>query len=223
MKYGYEEKSYKELIENYKVSGDKIVITFLDGTKNEILLTKENERELLSKMIKQAQERSESSALYIAKIRKKTLTNFVTIIMGGILLDFAIVSATTAGNSIFMGNVTESIAAILGSITGVCLVIGGIQYSFNDEIEELEKYNIYLSIRDELEKCISDFDLFSGVEKMTEKFNINTLDEYTLEDLIQISNNLKRYKEISSMPLTQVSEQAIEQSDEGKQIVLQKN
>lgn len=223
MKYGYEEKSYKELIENYKVSGDKIVITFLDGTKNEILLTKENERELLSKMIKQAQERSESSALYIAKIRKKTLTNFVTIIMGGILLDFAIVSATTAGNSIFMGNVTESIAAILGSITGVCIVIGGIQYSFNDEIEELEKYNIYLSIRDELEKCISDFDLFSGVEKMTEKFNINTLDEYTLEDLIQISNNLKRYKEISSMPLTQVSEQAIEQSDEGKQIVLQKN
>ena len=223
MKYGYEEKSYKELIENYKVSGDKIVITFLDGTKNEILLTKENERELLSKMIKQAQERSESSALYIAKIRKKTLTNFVTIIMGGILLDFAIVSATTAGNSIFMGNVTESIAAILGSITGLCIVIGGIQYSFNDEIEELEKYNIYLSIRDELEKCISDFDLFSGVEKMTEKFNINTLDEYTLEDLIQISNNLKRYKEISSMPLTQVSEQAIEQSDEGKQIVLQKN
>ena len=44
MKYGYANASTEKLIQNYKISHNKIVITFLDGSSYEIPFTKENIR-----------------------------------------------------------------------------------------------------------------------------------------------------------------------------------
>ena len=54
MKYGYAYANLGELIRNYKVSNDKIIITFLDGSSKEIPFTEQNEAELLNEMLKQA-------------------------------------------------------------------------------------------------------------------------------------------------------------------------
>ena len=54
-----------------KKNADKIIITFLDGSNYEIPLTNENEKKLLNIMIKQATDRSESSAYANAKSARK--------------------------------------------------------------------------------------------------------------------------------------------------------
>lgn len=69
---------------------------------------------------------------------------------------------------------------------------------YDQIINELKKYNIYLSIREELEKNISEPNLFNWVKNQQEELNINTLDNYSLNDLIAIQKNLKRIKELSS-------------------------
>ena len=60
MKYGYEGADLSELINNYKVEGDKIVVTFLDKSTFEVALTEGTEKTLLEEMLKQAYDRSTS-------------------------------------------------------------------------------------------------------------------------------------------------------------------
>ena len=62
-----------------KKNADKIIITFLDGSNYEIPLTNENEKKLLNIMIKQATDRSESSAYANAKSARKKNTSFCNI------------------------------------------------------------------------------------------------------------------------------------------------
>lgn len=54
MKYGYEGANLGELIKNYKIFNNKLIVTFLDNSICEKPLTKENEIELLNKMLEQA-------------------------------------------------------------------------------------------------------------------------------------------------------------------------
>ena len=89
-------------------------------------------------------------------------------------------------------------ASVLGSITALTVVTNGLNYKFkNDEIKELEKYDIYLQIRGRLE-IINDPNLFNGVKKQQEPLNINTLDGYSLNDIIRIRDNLKRSEKYST-------------------------
>lgn len=94
MKHGYEGSELGELIQNYKTSNDKIIITFLDGSNYEIPLTKENEIDLLNQMLEQAEERSRKSYIYDLKQKRKkaliwtmsqvgfTLLNIVNVVLG---------------------------------------------------------------------------------------------------------------------------------------------
>lgn len=57
------------------------------------------------------------------------------------------------------------------------------------EIAELEKYDIYLSIRELLYQSGLGSRLFNGVK--VNELNINTLDSYSLEDIKMIANTLE--------------------------------
>ena len=71
MKYGYEGADLSELINNYKVEGDKIVVTFLDKSTFEVALTEGTEKTLLEEMLKQAYDRNTSEEMCLAQKRKR--------------------------------------------------------------------------------------------------------------------------------------------------------
>lgn len=66
-----------------------------------------------------------------------------------------------------------------------------------DELKELEKYSIYLDIKDDIES-IDDPNLFNGVEGSNRNLTINTLDSYTIDDIKKIQGNIGRCKKFSS-------------------------
>lgn len=191
MKYGYSFAELEDIIENYKTSKDKIIITFLDGSNYEIPLTEKNERDLLNQMIEQARVRSNSSALYDAKEkRKKTLMWTISQISFTVLNIILFSTSDIKAMRVFTG--------VLGSIIAITAVIDGFGYKFTcDEIKELEKYDIYLSIMSKLENA-TDPNLFNGVKKQEEPLNINTLDNYSLKDIKKIRDNLKRSEKYKS-------------------------
>lgn len=158
MNYGYEGTELGELIQNYKTSNDKIIITFLDGTNYEIPLTEENEIELLNQMFEQAEERRKKSSIDDLKQKRKNALMWAMIQAGVTVLNMVDAFTTDSkGMRVF--------ASFLGGITAAAVVVNGLDYQFsNDEIKELEKYDIYLQIRARLEN-INDPNLFNGVER----------------------------------------------------------
>ena len=192
MKHGYEGVEAGELIQNYKTSNDKIIITFLDGTNYEMPLTEENEANLLNKMLEQAEERKELSIYDLNQKRTKALIWTITQVGCTALNILGASIADSKGMRVF--------ASIVSGITALNVVMNGLDYRFkNDEIKELEKYDIYLQIRTRLENA-DDSNLFNGIRKRKQEtpLNINTLDNYSLNDIKKIRDNLKRSKKYSS-------------------------
>ncbi len=186
MKHGYEGAEAGELIQNYKTSNDKIIITFLDGTNYEMPLTEENEANLLNKMLEQAEERKGLSIYDLNQKRTKALIWTITQVGCTALNILGASIADSKGMRVF--------ASIVSGITALNVVMNGLDYRFkNDEIKELEKYDIYLQIRTRLENA-DDSNLFNGIRKRKQEtpLNINTLDNYSLNDIKKIRDNLKR-------------------------------
>ena len=191
MKNRYDGAESEELIENYEISNDKIVITFLDGSNLEVPLTEENETNLLNQMLKQAEERSKKSSIYDLKQKKKKALIFAIAQAGATMLNAATFSTTDQKED-------ATFASILGGLTALATVLYSLGYKFiSDEIRELEKYDIYLSIRESLE-ATDDPNIFSGIKKQGMPLNINTLDGYSLSDMKKIRKNLKRREEYKS-------------------------
>ena len=61
------------------------------------------------------------------------------------------------------------------------------------QIEELEKYKLYLSIRKEIEDNFNQ-STFKGIKFFDGNFNINTLDDYSLDEIKKIKYNLQKNK-----------------------------
>ena len=94
MKYGYGDYELGSLIKNYKKKNNKIIITFLDGTKKEEPLTNIKEEEILNKMLKQAIERNNNikwkEILEKRKFSKNNIIKDTTLL--GIILNASIKS-----------------------------------------------------------------------------------------------------------------------------------
>lgn len=188
MKYGYGNTLEGELIQNYKISCDKIVITYLDGNFDVIPLTKENEEDLLNQMIMQAQDRSQSSALSKAKKERDRAQLHACLELLNVLLFGAVVVVSDS-------KIQKMYSIIFGCIFCLRFVkhqkIGDFKA---DEVEELEKYDIYLSMREALEEYIEDPNLFKGINAREEELNINTLDDYSLKEIKTVQKNLRRVR-----------------------------
>lgn len=65
---------------------------------------------------------------------------------------------------------------------------------YSNKIDELKKYDIYLDIREQLEKIKYD-NLFNGVTLKREILNINTLDNYSLNDIQKIKDNMNNLED----------------------------
>ena len=181
MKYTYDHIELSSIIEKYKINHDKIIVNFLDGSSYELPLNKENEEIIKRRMLKQAIARDESDALKEAK--KKQIKALIWSIFQTYL------TAICISNS-YSNNGTMT-ATMLSYISGIIVVLHGIEFKIDsEEIEEIEKYKIYLSIKDRLEDNIKNPILYVGVNSIEKELNINTLDNYSLNDIKIIKNNL---------------------------------
>lgn len=192
MKYGYKGAESSELIRCYESTANgKIIITFLDGSNFEIPLTEDNINELRKEMLEQAQKRSKAVSLDMLRT-KRTQTLVELMILSGM-------SVSSSTFPLYDDSVgVRVVSGILSGIAAVTAVVCGVEYKFrNDEIKELEKYDIYLSIRERLE-TINDPNLFNGIKQHEGPLNINTLDNYSLSEIKTIRDNLKRFEKYSS-------------------------
>jgi len=178
MKYGYNGASERELIANYKIVDDKIVILYLDGYAEKIPYTKSNEDIIIAKMITQAEVRRDSEA---ERISNTNMKKALTVGLGSGAVTLASLGLTQFG---------EYISIFFGPIALYNLIY---MLQQNANIKELKKYDIYLKIREEIEKYQNNPSLYNNVKTRNNSLNINTLDNYSLKDLRVIKANLEQF------------------------------
>lgn len=182
MRHGFANMQ-SELIKNYKVSNNTVIITYLDGSVCEIPFSEDFETDLLNRMLEQAQKRNEMVSVDdLKEKRRQALFWLATQLSFGTLSVSNVVVSDSERMSLISG--------LLGGIIALTAVVHGASYKFyNDEIKELEKYAIYLSIRERLEN-IDVPQVFDGVKNPELPLNINTIDNYSLNDIRKIRDNL---------------------------------
>lgn len=185
MKNGYVGANTGELISKYEQSGDKIIITFLDGSYYEVPLTDKNEEEIINIMLGQAEDRKNSDALQQAVARRKKAVKWIfTEAILGVITTTAMLSTDNKTHNI--------VAGILSGLCGLGVVVNGIRYEINNqEIAELQKYGMYLSMKGRLDNCTNE-NLFNGVKSKADRLDINTLDQFSFADIRRIRSNLRR-------------------------------
>lgn len=188
MKFWDEYCNKGEIIDNYEKSESSIIINYLDGSNYVLPLSKENENKIMDLMIKQAILRD--CTKNFEDIQDKKKITFQNQIVSGL--------ATIAfGGIAFLANKNEKdlitfIASIETIISGITFIINGLAFMVNsEELNELVKYHLYLEYKERLDKEIDNINLFEGIRGNT-ILNINTLDNYSLDEIKKIIANLKR-------------------------------
>ena len=188
MKFWDEYCNKSEIIDNYEKSESIIIINYLDGSNYVLPLSKENENKIMDLMLKQAILRD--CTKNFEDIQDKKKITFQNQIVSGL--------ATIAfGGIAFLANKNEKdlitlIASIETIISGITFIINGLAFMVNsEELNELVKYHLYLEYKERLDKEIDNINLFEGIRSNT-ILNINTLDNYSLDEIKKIIVNLKR-------------------------------
>ena len=189
MKYGYEGADLSELINNYKVEGDKIVVTFLDKSTFEVALTEGTEKTLLEEMLKQAYDRNTSEEMCLAQKRKRRAITL------GIYQSIIGISAAFFACANY--NNVQFFTIFFTGLVGIGITLNGIDYKIQkSEIEELEKYDLYLNLRRKIVGVPNEI-LFAGIKSDERNININNLDDFSLSDVKRINQNIKRFQKYS--------------------------
>ena len=188
MKFWDEYCNKGEIIDNYEKSESSIIINYLDGSNYVLPLSKENENKIMDLMLKQAILRD--CTKNFEDIQDKKKITFQNQIVSGL--------ATIAfGGIVFLANKNEKdlitlIASIETIISGITFIINGLAFMVNsEELNELVKYHLYLEYKERLDKEIDNINLFEGI-RGNKILNINTLDNYSLDEIKKIIANLKR-------------------------------
>ena len=186
MKYWYEGADLSELINNYKVEGDKIVVTFLDKSTFEVALTVGTEKTLLEEMLKQAYDRNTSEEMCLAQKRKRRAITL------GIYQSIIGISAAFFACANY--NNVQFFTIFFTGLVGIGITLNGIDYKIQkSEIEELEKYDLYLNLRRKIVGVPNEI-LFAGIKSDERNININNLDDFSLSDVKRINQNIKRFQ-----------------------------
>ena len=189
MKYGFKGESLSVLIENYQVNGDYIIINYLDGSSKWIDYNEENEKMLINTMINQAIIRRNVMPSSLKKMENSSLIKvlFLNLIAAG--LDARVWIEDDFDS--YLKLIPYTFMLVCSFISGVTLK----EIVDNKKlIEELTKYETYLSIREKLLKYKDAEGLYDGINFVGD-ININTIDLYSAKDLEKLKNNLLGIKE----------------------------
>lgn len=174
MKYCYNDQNLNIIIKKYKKYDDKIIITFLDGHKETANI--DEEEHILNKMLEQAIKKNNNSDLEEMIKNQKMFLNFT---IHNIFLELASLSIPYITDA----DIASKISLFLTGVFSVFLVEEAAFFKLSrNKISELKKYAIYLEKKEEIDEYMSN-----GIET----FNINKLDNYSLEDLRLIKKELE--------------------------------
>lgn len=174
MKYGYNDQNLDTIIKKYKKTDDKIIITFLDGHKETANI--DEEEHILNKMLEQATKKNNNSDLEEMIKNQKMFLKFT---IHNIFLELTSLSIPYITDA----DIASKISLFLTGVFSVFLVEEAAFFKLSrNKISELKKYAIYLEKKKEIDEYMS-----SDIET----FNINKLDNYSLEDLRLIKKELE--------------------------------
>lgn len=180
MKYAYEGADKEEIISSYKIVGENIIVNFLDGSSIKIPLALMGEQEVQNEMLKQAKDRNDSDTY------KRVINGGKAQLLAILLNCLTILLNTTNDNM-------PTLKLLLTCASACCIALCGKNYLDSEkESKDIEKYDIYLKIKPRLDR-LNNSNLFNGGKEP----NINTLDSFSLEDIKQIKENLKRVEYFS--------------------------
>lgn len=180
MTFGYVGESKKDLISDYKVSGDKILVNFLDGSTYSTPFSNKNELKILSIMLKQAEDRRDKGSL--EKTEKMVIAHCMGMITTFLVTTFSIATLSAA-------QMVPTFVIVYFTLGMLANHYGLLQQRY--KLDELQKYDIFLDMKDELETASKE-EVFKGVKNKQKTLNINTIDKYSLDEVRQINSNLKR-------------------------------
>lgn len=184
MKYWYDDNTLDTAIAYYKRMDDKILVHYFNGNVVPIQYKEEIEKELIQEMICQAEERDKNISIETLKsVKKKNNLDLAYEI--GLGYSGVICSNFTEINyNVRLACAIISIASGLFALNKTAKL-----NEVSRQIEELEKYKLYLSMRKEIEGNYNQ-ETFNGIRFFDGNFNINTLDNYSLNEVKRIKKNL---------------------------------
>lgn len=196
MKYGYDGAKSSDIIDNYRKGDSEIIITFLDGSIKTVPLNNTYETRIKNLMLKQAEDRNNSDE---AKVENhyKNFFNFTSsgMSVASALFIIAVLSSRTYDSKSAFYN---ALIAFVISVTGVGVYISDKEVKLSkEEINDIKKYSIYLASREKLENYKNNLKLYRGIEYRGE-LDINTLDYYSLSDMLKIEKNLLKLEKTKS-------------------------
>lgn len=188
MKYWYDDADCDKAIKLYMIEDNKIIVFYFNGEVSIMKYREDIERELIGEMISQAEKRDSEVSIEYLKYNNliSDIKLFSTISLG----IFGCISANieSMNNSVrFVGGCMSVVSALLAFLEEKK------NTTFSKQIEELEKYKLYLNMRKELEDNFNE-QTFRGIKLFDGKFDINTLDHYSLGEIKKIKKNLDKNK-----------------------------
>lgn len=179
MKYEIKGIKKEETIKEYKIVNGVIIVTYLDDNVKTLPYTAENEKLVVDKMLQQASYReSELYQAYMSCKLKNDTEGFLTLV-------------SSAGFvSLLASDISPLYAIALIPIVAALLSSFNSGKKIDDETRDIEKYHLYLEMKEKLEKILSS-ELKTGTNNALSNLNINTIDKFSLRDLKRISKELK--------------------------------
>lgn len=146
MNYSYDNSRNNEIIKEYNIVDDEIIVTFLDGSSVEIDYSYLEKIKKL--MYKQALEREQMTDKSELAYNKKKSFDWM----------LAQLSLTTLYTSSFLitdSIVAKTLAIFLTGTSSILTISDGLEYkSLRKELNELEKYSLFLKMNKEDQKKI---------------------------------------------------------------------
>lgn len=188
MKYWYNTDDTSGIIRNYIIYDKVVIIYYINGQMSITKLQENTEQEILNKMVEQAIMRDENMSIEVLRhdslISDIKLLSNITLGMIGVIVS----------NMENMNYNNQLVGAVLALMTGAtCLFEEKHNNRIGNQIEELEKYKLYLNMRKDLEANFNE-QTFKGIKLFDGRFDINTLDCYSLNEVKKIKKNLDNNK-----------------------------
>ena len=179
------------VIGGYDIEDGKIYITYLNGEVKEIPLSDDAIKTIQDYMIAQAQERDKNFDITSLKSFESNLQikAFLNLFIGSLLTTASVNTDVMANKIIFLVASICNIFSVKKKMT--------MFKTIKSLIEDVYKYKFFLNMRDSL-KDGSNPDVFRGiVDPPKDGISINDVDDYSLNEMITINNNLarKRWKD----------------------------
>lgn len=193
MKYGINRYDNSEVINSYIKSDNSIIIIYLDESVKEIPYSEDNENKVLNEMIIQAIVREETE---LNQLPIKIKYDFLNIVSRAVISFLMFSSIYT--NRYYYVNKSVVYKIVYSLVVAFCSAnifkyINELICDYKKSID-IVKYHEFFELKEELDKYGDS--LIEDNLKLKDVININTLDNYSIDNIKEIINKLKDDEQI---------------------------